>query len=416
MKISNHSHINADEEQKILLDKQRELEKTDRPLSLSLCIAFFAFIYVFAVMFWVMPDREKSDKENRALASAPSFSLQTLADGTFTADFAEYMADQFPFRDFFIGVKAGCERTLLKGQNNGVIIGDDGYLVTRDDDDLKEDGYTNASQMESNINSIAEFMKKAPERGVDVTFAVAGRTQDIAISKVPSVYGSESSDKTWELFGSLCNGAGIDYLDLKAPLREHFENGEYVYYRTDHHWTSLGAFYALCEIEKAAGLPVSDINSFVPETVSEDFFGTTWSTAGIFGGTPDAIELFRFEGDERIERTVSGKDGTLPMYEIEALSGKDKYSVFVGGNSALVTLEAPQENREKILVVKDSFAHSLIPLLAKDYDVTAVDLRYYSASLWDLCEEKGIEKVILLYNMDTLTNQAGFNMFRADKQ
>ena len=94
----------------------------------------------------------------------------------------------------------------------------------------------------------------------------------------------------------------------------------------------------------------------------------------------------------------------------------DKYSVFIGGNSALVTLEAPGENREKILIVKDSFAHSAAPIIAKNYDLVIADLRYYSSSLWELCESEDIKKVILIYNMDTLSEESGFRMFKADSR
>lgn len=408
MKNNKHSHINADEEQKLLLDKQREFEKTDRPLSICLCCLFFAFIFVFAALFWILPDKDSSEKENRTLASLPEFSLKSLSDGTYTADFADYMADQFPFRNFFIGVKALSEEVLLKGQNNGVIIGDDGYLITRYDS-VDEDVLSN------NLDCVAEFMSKAPEKGVSVTFAAAGRTMDVAVSKISSLYGSDSSDKAWALFDKLCSDKNIEYLDLKTPLREHFEDGEYVYYRTDHHWTSLGAYYALCEIEKSAGLYACDIEDFTKETASKDFWGTTWSSAGVNGGTADTIELFRFKDDDRIIRKVNNADENLPLYDMSALDTKDKYTVFVGGNSALVTLDAPEENRERILIVKDSFAHSVMPLLAKDYDITAVDLRYYSASsLWELCENNNIEKVIILYNLDTLTEESGFRMFKAD--
>ena len=409
MKTNKHSHINADEEQKELLDLQRSFDKTDRPISITLCALFFAFIFVFAVLFWAVPDKTASEKENRSLTTAPKFSFSALADGTYTSEFADYMADQFPFRNFFIGLKAASERVLLKGQNNGVIIADDGYLVTRYDTVDEE-------TLRTNISCIAEFMKKAPEKGVSVTFAAAGRTMDVACSKVSSVYGSDASDKTWALFDEICKENGVEYTDLKTPLKEHFENGEYVYYRTDHHWTSLGAYYALCEIAKDASLEVSDINDFERECVSEDFYGTTWSSAGINSGVPDSIELFRFDSDERIVRRVSGSDEALPLYEMSSLETKDKYSVFIGGNSALVTLEAPGENREKILIVKDSFAHSAAPILAKNYDLVIADLRYYSSSLWELCESEDIKKVILIYNMDTLSEESGFRMFKADSR
>lgn len=407
MRNDKHSHINADEEQARLLDLQRTFcEKSDKHLARTLCAAFFAFIFVFAILFWALPDKDLSEKENRTLASAPKFTVASLIDGKYTSEFAGYMADQFPLRNFFIGVKAECEKIMLKGQNNGVIIADDGYLVTRYDS-------VDADVLENNLDCISAFMKKADEKNVSVTFAAAGRTMDVASSKVPAVYGRDASDRTWALFEDICKEKNIAVTELLDPLRERFENGEYVYYKTDHHWTSLGAFYALSEIEKAAGLKASTLDDFTRVTVSDDFLGTTWSSAGINEKSFDSIEFFRFDGEEDITRRIGENGEALPLYDMSALGKKDKYAAFIGGNNAYVTLTKEGAVRERILVVKDSFAHSLAPMLAKDYDITLVDLRYYSSSLWDLIEKEDIGKVILIYNMDTLSEESGFRMFKA---
>lgn len=406
LKKDNHSHISADEEQSAHLALEHSLAKKCRFVNISLAASFFAFIFVFAALFWLLPDRESSENENRALQTFPEFSLQTLSSGKFTEEFAKYMADQFPARDFFVGVKAASECAMLKGQNNGVITARGGQLISRFDSiDLET--------LDTNIDCVSKFAKAASSDGISVTCAFAGRTMDVMTSSLPRTYGSEASDSQLEALDEICLSHGVEYVDLVSPLRAHYENGEYVYYRTDHHWTTLGAMYAYNEIAEASFLPAVSENDFRKEAASDSFYGTTWSSAGTVWTSPDTIEFFRYDGDDMLTTSVYGGESFSGLYKREALDTKDKYSAFIGGNAARVDITSQGgEKREKILVVKDSFAHSVAPFIAKNYDVVLIDLRYYTGSLINLCRDEGINKVVILYNMDTLCSEAGFRRFR----
>lgn len=405
MKKDKHSHISADAEQAEHLSLEYALAEKNKGVNIALIAAFFAFIFVFAVLFWVLPDKVLSETENRSLQSFPTFTLKTLSDGTFTEEFATYMADQFPARDFFVGVKAATESALLKGQNNGVINAKDGYLITRYDS-------VDETILENNIDCISKFVNAAEAQGISVTCAFAGRTMDVASSLLPKSYGDDSSVAAWAALDKFCEEKGLSYVDLLTPLKARFEAGEYVYYRTDHHWTTLGAMYAYNEIALAADLPVASAGGFDIETASDAFYGTTWSTAGIKWAKPDTMEFYRFAGDDLLTTEVKGVESFQGLYKREALETKDKYTSFIGGNAAEVHVTACDGQREKILLVKDSFAHSVVPFLADEYDLVIVDLRYYSKPLTELCRDEGIEKVIILYNMDTLSSEAGFRIFR----
>ena len=188
MKAEKHSHIDADEMQKAYLEAENNNAGKFKAQNIAMIAAFFAFIYIFAALFWILPDKEISVEENRDLASAPTLTVKSLADGTYTKDFADYMADQFPARGFFVGLKAASERLLLKGGNNGIIFGDDGYLVKRFDSVDEETLAKNAAY-------ICEFVKGASSRGVAATVAVAGRTVDVASSVTPSYYGAPAAGR-----------------------------------------------------------------------------------------------------------------------------------------------------------------------------------------------------------------------------
>ncbi len=405
-KTNNHSHINADEEQKKLLELEYGLAEKNKGVDTALISLFFAFIFIFGALFWILPDRETSEEENRSLQNFPSFTWERLIDGTFTEEFGTYMADQFPARNFFVGMKASFESALFKGQNNGVMTASDGYLITRYDSVDEE-------ILKNNIECIDVFKTNAEEKGYTVTVAFAGRTCDTAASKANGIYGSEMSDKTWNTLFEICKEKELSYVDLMNPLRNKVENGEYVYYKTDHHWTTLGALYAYNEIAVKTDLPVYDKEEFDTETATEEFYGTTHSSSGIKWAKPDVIEFFRYDGDCDLVCEIPGADSFNGLYKREKLDTKDKYAAFIGGNAARVNVYSQTEEREKLLIVKDSFAHSMAPFLAREYDLVIIDLRYFSGSLLRLMEEENIEKAVLIYNMDTLSNEAGFRLFKS---
>ncbi len=403
--LNKHSHIDADGEQEMYLELERSLGKKNKIVDTAIISLFFAFIFIFGTLFWVFPDKELSEEENRSLQTFPSFTWGKLIDGTFTEEFASYMADQFPARNFFVGIKSSFERALLKGENNGVMIGEDGYLIKRFDS-------IDEKILENNLSCIKTFKDNAEAAGHEVTVAFAGRTCDTAINKMPKVYGSEMSDVTWSLLHDLCTDIELSYVDLMTPLRDRMEKGEYVYYKTDHHWTSLGALYAYNEIAVKASFPLYDPEEFETECASDSFYGTTQSSSGINSAEPDVLEFFRYDGDTDLVCEIPNGDTFEGLYKRESLETKDKYSAFIGGNAARVNVYSKTEEREKLLIVKDSFAHSTAPFFAREYDLVIIDLRYFSGSLLTLMEEENIDKALLLYNMETLSSEAGFRLFK----
>lgn len=374
-----------------------------------LCVLMVGALFVFAILHLVLPDREMSETENRSLAQLPRLTAETLSDGSFTTDVAEYLADQFPARDFFVTLKAASERILGKALNNGVIFGDEQTLVTRDD-------LPNTENMHANLMSMDRFARHCAERNIPVTAAITGRSADVLDHTLPAYYGSYYSDRLWASFTEAAAALSFPTLNLRDPLRERAAAGEYVYCRTDHHWTTEGAYRGYALIMEAIGGEPYPITDFERQTVSENFLGTTWSTAGASWIPGDTLEFFRFAGDEAYTTTVTD-DGTVyrGFYDESYLAKKDKYSSFLSGNHALVTVtqDNPPAEREVMLLVKDSFAHAAAPFLARHYDLVIVDLRYYKMRTADLLDSYGVDRVLYLMNIDSLTASTVLRMLEA---
>lgn len=408
--------ITADGEAEKYLQLQMHMKKESRGADILLILLTLGFIYVMAILFWVLPDSDFSAQENRVLATAPEVSAENFFSGKLTEEVSEYMADQFPFRDFFVGMKAFSETVQLKGQNNGVIFGSDGYLTARAD-------YPNEEYLETNLDAAAAFQQAAEERGIRCVAAFAGRKQDVCDTYLPAVYGSYYSDRIWGILDDIAGEDGLSYLNLRDPLRSRAADGEAVYYRTDHHWTSLGAYYAYAQVMESLGSAPLALGAFTVEEASDDFYGTTWSASGAKWVAPDTIEYYHF-GDEDFTMEIQDSSGQFEgyegctyeerdgvqyavfdsMYVREFLEEKDQYASFMGGNFGYTRItKNGDEDRETLLVLKDSFAHSMVPFLAQHYDLILIDLRYYRESMIRFCEENDIDQVLMLYNMETLT-------------
>ena len=440
-------------EAEILLEKQLELASKAKKSNIITSAIFLVLIFAVSIAFWIVPDNEYSGEEKRSLKQLPEISFerfvsdlkqdckeifmtydekQALKDQRedFADEIAEYYADQFPARNAMRALKGYTEMLLCKGESNGIII-TNGMLINPDtitgtakDEDgnvcdrNEEDAIKNITK---NIGYINYLSKMLGTSGVEVYTALAGRTVDVNRDILPSLYPSEVNDAFWNAYTEGASKAGINTVDILSPLRKHVNDGEYVYYKTDHHWTTLGAYYAYCEIIKSLGEEPLPIDSFTKEIASEDFLGTVYAKSGIAPSGADTITFFRFENDEQFTTTIPvGEEVTeyKGFYNRKYLEDADKYSAFLGhdnftfgGNNPLTLITKDgEENREKLVLIKDSFAHSLAPFLAYHYDLIILDMRYYipdgniNKTVMQYASEENVSKVLILYNMETFMN------------
>ncbi len=370
-------------------------------------------IYGFALATLILPDKDFSEDENRYLQQKPKFSISALTSGKFTSEIATYFSDQIPLRNVFVGTKAVVEIAMQKQENDDVLLGSDGYLIPKND----HPDYDRAGKNIKAINRFSETLITSSDSSlsVDMRVAIAGRPQDVLTRYIPAIYPAEHY--TDRIFTDICGELAAPSIDLLTPLTSRADAGEYVYYRTDHHWTTLGAYYAYCEIMKSFDMEPYPLEHFTREIVSEEFYGTTWSKAGMKWIKPDEMEYFRWDGDTDMvtEITDTGRviDG---MYDLDRLEVKDKYSSFIGGNNGYVKIYPKEgtalaaEKREKLILIKDSFGHSVAPFLAEHFDLEILDLRYYKLQVIDFVAESDADKLLVLVNADSLVTSNSLAM------
>ena len=395
MEKKNPADIAADK----YFDLQMSYAKRSRASDILLVLILALFVFAVAVCVWAMPHKDFSEDENRYLATAEDIDFfDDLMSGKLTEEIADIYSDQFPLRRALVEIKAIFELASFKHENNGVILGKNGALIDRLE-------YTDEDEqtIRENLSSIESFCDILQKKGISVELALAPRSIDVLNEYLPALYSGERNGSVKKLLGE----AGISYIDLEANIKE---NGEsYVWFLTDHHWTPLGAYYAYSSLGESLGFAAFSVSDFRGETVSESFFGTTYSKAGIYSVKPDAITLLRYDGDEDFKVT-NGDTGEVILegfYDYEKLEAKDKYSVFLGGDYGHIKI-GNGEKKEKLLVIKDSYFDSVAPFLARHFELDVIDLRYYSGSVAEYASLSGAEKILILCGADSLATSSVF--------
>ena len=306
-----------------------------------------------------------------------------------------------------MGLKGISEITLGKGENDGILLGEDGQLAQRLFDVYTADG--TATDLDAfdpdHIRAAVEGINRVTDTAeVPFTVLLTGRAVDVAASAFD--YPTDQSDALLALVRESMD-ADVDYVETIPMLREKYESGEYVYYKTDHHWTMLGAYYAYTEVMRSFGMEneILPPEAFARETVSKDFYGTAWSAGGMKFVAPDSMEFWLYGNEDAFCVMADGKeiDG---LYNRDYLAKKDKYSAFLDGTHDVVTVtKNTGEERTTLLLLKDSFANALAPFLAQHFDLVLLNLssaRSDHTNVTAAVEEYGADCVLLVYTLENV--------------
>ena len=358
-----------------------------------LIIVIFVLLFAFFTGFSIFGEKKDfSVNENRALQTLPNISVDNVLDGSFQKDYDSFLSDQFEFRDFWVTAKTRIMLALGKKDINGVFIGKDDYLIEKyTDSDFDDD------LVKYNIDMISDFLNRTAELEVGTYVSFVPSKGTVLTNRLPknaSPYDSSYVGKSVE--ENLSDG--VKCIDILPSLKE--RNGEYIYFRTDHHWTSLGAYYAYSEIGKAMGFEPLSLDSFESRNVTDSFVGSSYDKLQL-GDMKDIVTAY----DSGIKVSVDfhgEREKAKTLYFDEMLSEKNKYEFFLGGNYGRVDIKTNADSNKKLIVVKDSYTNAIIPFLINHYkNITMIDLRFFADDLDGLIyDDYTIDDVLVLLNTE----------------
>ncbi|NLD29339.1 MAG: hypothetical protein GX658_02985, partial [Clostridiales bacterium] len=340
----------------------------------------------------IAKDREYSANENRYLAGRPALSLSSITSGKFMEDTEAYLSDQFLGRDLLVRTRAGVDRFVGKREVNGVYIGKDHFL-------FEKPSVWDDERMTRTLNTINLVTAKSGD--IRSYMALAPNATELLKNYLPT--GAPVTNQTRQIAAVYKNLHHVQCVDLVTPLKA-VSDPTLLYYRTDHHWTATAAEVAFREIATAMGL-VPDAVSYKTMPVTNSFQGTMASTSGIFKAS-DTISITVPEKEQTLVVTYVNEDKkTSTLFDASKLKEKSQYDVFFGGNFAEVRIDTGADSDRVLLVLKDSYANCVIPMLTPYFKtIVLVDPRYYNDNLPDTIAKEGVTDLLWLYNVNTFLN------------
>ncbi|MGN0659589.1 MAG: DHHW family protein [Emergencia sp.] len=366
-------------------------------------ICFAAVLATVFIINLIIPDTGFSEEENRVLQDLPDFSLSSYLDGRFENRLENYTTDQFFCRNTFIKIKTSADRTAGRVESNGVYLCKDSYLMEA----LETPDPASTEELLTAMKSFKEKYRKLP-----MFFLLAPNAGGILADKLPAFVQMKDQDGAIGSFFSRITDIGFHPIDVRGTFRSHASDTQ-LYYRTDHHWTTDGAFLAYKEAVKQ--MKLTDEVSYRPYVVKNDFRGTLASKSGFANGENDLLKIYMPDKDQDYRNSViyypDTKTKTTEFYQLDNLDTKDAYTVFGGSNHPVYTIQTPVDTEEKLLLIKDSYANSFIPFLSQNFrEIVVVDPRYYFDDIDALIKSEGITQVLFLYNANTFFTDSSLKM------
>lgn len=369
------------------------MKKTDKS-NLIVCILFCVFLFSESVALLIFPGKDYSENEKRFLKTPPAFSMQNILSGDYAEALEAYFADRIPGRTFFVGLHSYMDQILGIRAGKEIVSGKSGRLY-------EAPVQAEENIISDNITAIQEFAEKI---GTDVSLMLIPSAGYIMKEDIPKGTDAYQDGEIADFIASR-TAERIHTIDLFS-LFETYDERKDLYYATDHHWTSLGAYMAYSALSEEMNFPALPADRYDVET-AEDFYGTTYSRSALWLTPSESMELWH-SGADFIVSCPENETEHSGVFYTEHLKEADKYPVFLDGNHSLVRIENKNALTErKLLVVRDSFTNCLGCFLADSFsEVVLVDLRYYKYPVSDLVKMENIDDVLITYGVGNFMNNS----------
>lgn len=346
---------------------------------------------VFGFSLWGIfsTKQDFSESERRVLADFPEFKTETIFSGKFMADFENYALDQFPMRDLFRGVKSASVLGVFRQLETNDLYIQDGYIA-KSEKEISDKMLTHAADRFQYI-----YDKFLEDTDVNIYFSI-----------VPDKHFFLSKES---------NRLAPDYDKLVSEMQNKTEYMKYIdifpllsidnYYRTDTHWKQESITDVAAAIASEMGVNLDA--EYETLALEQPFYGVYYGQLAL-PVKPDT--LYYLNNPIFDECTVTSYDTGLPVkksvYDMEKAQGRDPYEMFLCGSDALLTIENPNASSDRELVVfRDSFGSSLIPLFIEEYSkITLVDIRYMQSAAIGSFVKFENQDVLFLYSTLILNN------------
>lgn len=360
-------------------------------------VMFSAVILLLALLTVCLPKKEMSEEENKVLADFPKVSVGSIFDGRFMSDLDEYFSDHFAFRTEWIAAETNVQKLLGRTEINGVYITKDRLIESI--------GQPNETAVAGSIDAINNYKQKFGEEMQVVLMLVptAGEIYRNTYNEYAPVL--DQTGFIQNVYGKL---NGVDSVDVFSSL--HAAQDSYIYYRTDHHWTSYGAYIGYAALSKTLGYNPIGYDMFNVEHASDEFLGTLYSKLLTNEEMADTVDLYYYSGKD-VVTSVEVFDGTQTVsydsiFFREHLDAKDKYSTYLGTNQPMITVNTNVENGQRLLMFKDSYSHEMVQFLCQHYEkITLVDMRYINQNFTLLADPAEYTQTLFLYNVGGFINE-----------
>lgn len=364
------------------------------------CVLFCAFLFCVFALFLFLPEGDYSEKEKRYLAEKPKLTWENVSSGGFSEDVETYLADHMPGRDFFVGLNAYIDLLANRQVTKDIYLAGNDRLV-------EAPIVWDEAVAQRNMDAVNKFAE-AVGRPIDFMLVPsAGCVLQDTVMGLQDPYTDE------RMIASIYDMAGGNLIcrDL-LPAFTSAEDAGKLYYRTDHHWTSLGAYTAYSTYMDMLGRQYPAQSEFTVQR-HMGFLGSTYSRSGLWMIPAEPVELWENDTAFTVTNSETGQphDG---LFYTERLQELDKYTVYLDGNHSLVTIQNPDAaGKGKLLVIRDSYANCLGTFLANSYEsVTLVDLRYYKKPVSELLASEDFTDVLVCYSLSNFMTDTNFVWLR----